>query len=926
MRSTAAGDGPAQAALLCALLATLLVTGPLLLGAGVDMPVDALYFHLSSWEWLHYAWNHDQNPWWVPGTLGGVSLYANVVPMGPFYPAAWSLKFLGATSALPLVALLHGFAIVLAIRWMCRCFGVGRLAATLAGVGLMLGTVGGGTWIELRADTMATLLWFPVLLGAQERLSHCPSRRGRSFWAALAGGALALLLLGSHPRWSAAACGAFALWSLLRGLDLRWSLLIGILGLSGGMPGYLPSLEQLAQITDFGERLALLSSPAQQGIGLWNVPGFLAPAASVTAGDLSIGAILGLSALLGFTDLRGPLRRLGYLALLLVLASLSPELPGLRYLFAPLLLVTQPDNLALGALAMIPTVVIAAAGLEALAQMDPAAWRARLRSPAAVVPLVLVIAVASRLLPQSEAFAVDDSVGRYLHSIVQFLVVTVAAAWLVTRQSIGLQRRLLLLFALALLDLSVLAVRMHHDVPSEPLNLVARTHVGQLEQLRDGYLDTTDLQGLDSPRYGALNLSELQLHSDRQQRIRTATELARRLWPVHLGNSYGITGLAGRARLAPPRATALLEPLADVLSSGTSTGKYSQNPHPNTLQQIFSREHGAAPRIMALYGIPVAVGRRGLIGRFEPVAPLCYSPQSVTVIEDRNELADRLLVRTFRTRGPALLEASLEVDSIGAASSLGCVTPGSVAVETEGDSLVVLRIRHHPGWQVRDQHGVSLPTLPVNLVHTGVLVPAGSHELQYRFTPPGLQFSMAAGAAALLTIFALFALGVRQRQTDAADSPRLAASIPFSSPTVLTRRIAGYGTLLLVGVLASGLPTIRHVAQESVDEMIHFDSFLDIEAKLRCLAPYNIASRQMRRELQEQILSDTNSTLQMLTTARKGILGDPEKQRRLEGLLSQRLSEICPEGRPEPALRALLDSQREAQGQRQRAMPGTSKP
>ena len=329
---------------------------------------------------------------------------------------------------------------------------------------------------------------------------------------------------------------------------------------------------------------------------------------------------------------------------------------------------------------------------------------------------------------------------------------------------------------------------------------------------------------------------------------------------------------------------------------------------------------------MALYGISVAVGRRGIIGRFEPVAPRCYSPESVTVIEDRNELGDRLLKRSFRTRGPALLEAPLEVDSIRAASALRCSTPGSVTVETEGDSLVVIRIRHHPGWQVRDERGVSLPTLPVNLVHTGVLVPAGSHQLQYRFTPPGLLLSMAAGAAALLTIFALFALGVRQRQTDVADAPRLATSIPFPSPTTITRRIAVYGTLLLVGALASGLPTIRHVAQESVDEMMHFDSFLDIEAKLRCLAPYSIASLQMRRDLQAQILSEANSNMQILTNARKGSLADPRKQRRLQELLSKRLSEICPGGQPEPALRALLDGAREAQGKRERSMPDTSKP
>ena len=59
----------ASAPLLVALAAALAVGAPLLVGQGVDVPDDALYYELASWEWLHYAWSNDLSPWFVPGKL-----------------------------------------------------------------------------------------------------------------------------------------------------------------------------------------------------------------------------------------------------------------------------------------------------------------------------------------------------------------------------------------------------------------------------------------------------------------------------------------------------------------------------------------------------------------------------------------------------------------------------------------------------------------------------------------------------------------------------------------------------------------------------------------------------------------------------------------------------------------------------------------
>ena len=59
-------------------------------------------------------------------------------------------------------------------------------------------------------------------------------------------------------------------------------------------------------------------------------------------------------------------------------------------------------------------------------------------------------------------------------------------------------------------------------------------------------------------------------------------------------------------------------------------------------------------------------------------------------------------------------------------------------------TLVVRRQRWHPGWKVTDTAGEPLETFPVNQVHLGVVVPAGTTRIMYRFVPPGLRPALCA--------------------------------------------------------------------------------------------------------------------------------------------------------------------------------------
>ena len=193
-----------------ALLAVLLVSGPLLVGLGVDVPDDALYHSVATWEWLRHAWTTGVDPGFVPGTLGGIPLAADVVPMGPAYPASWLLCFLPVWAALPIAVLAHLVGILFAVRWLAQCFGVGARAATLAGAALAAGPLAAIAVVDCHVDVLPIYLWFPVALGATERACRAEEPAERRRWVLLCGAALALMLLGSHLRFSAAAAAASA--------------------------------------------------------------------------------------------------------------------------------------------------------------------------------------------------------------------------------------------------------------------------------------------------------------------------------------------------------------------------------------------------------------------------------------------------------------------------------------------------------------------------------------------------------------------------------------------------------------------------------------------------------------------------------------------------------------------------------------------
>jgi hypothetical protein len=791
------------------------VGGPSLIGEGVDIPDDALYYMIPAWDWLRTAVTSGQSIWFVPGKLGGTSLFVDVVPMGPLYPA-WLLALVFPTvNALGIASVLHAVGTLLAVRWMCRLHGVGSAAATLAGAALAAGPLGLTAFQDAQMDTWPAFMWLPMVLGCLEKLSQVEASQRRR-WIGLGALSLAMLFLGAHLRLAAASGAVIGLWLLMRGKDFRGGLMTCSLGLIAGLPGFLPMLLEVSLASAGTGEINKFSNAVDQALGLHAIPGLIAPGLMVVGRDVGLGTVLGVALILGLQDSARSTRRLAIFVAILVLAG--THIPGMRYLFAPLVVLSHPVNLVYPALACFPAAILAARGLERLVALDRDQLRHWLRSPGGWVVIALVASIGVRVALGNWGF--PSGYGWFVYSIgaLQAGVVLAALYFLLGRRAPA--SRMNAVFILCLLDLSLFAIRGHLAVPSQVLQSPEDNLRGDLQLLEGGYLDIKDLsRGYDSTILGA-GLAEdedeewleerggrgsandggaaveegetaepgAESESDPEPPVSGDSidtpevdapalqqELLGRHWPPHLGVSTGIRGLAGRSKLAPARQIDALGPLAEALQDvapsrdilGTLFGRAVGEPekvgeYQDDVTCGFEYCDHVGTRTLALHGIANAVWEDKAHYHLDAVVPRCYSPGSTAVVDDLDERMEWLLTRPFQTAGPALIEEPLNTSAALSRAQVLCPTPLQVDVSATGTSVVVLRERWHPGWQVRSDDGVLLPTFPVNQVHLGVLLEAGSERLTYRFVPPGLLPALALGLPALL-LAALATLRRRRR-------------------------------------------------------------------------------------------------------------------------------------------------------------------
>lgn len=737
--------------------------GPFALLDGVDVPDDAVYATISTWEAAARAVRSGHWPFFLTSKLGGVSIYSEAQQMGPIYPGMWLGFVLPIRVALPLAFALHCLGCLLAVRWLARTFGVQGDTATLAGAAVAAGPVGLAAFVECQTDSWPFLVWLPLVLGCTERCRLATDGLLRLRWAARAGLALGMLLLGSHLRLGAAACGVAALFALLQGPRLLpWLAGAGALGVLMGSPGWLPAVLELGEGRAADGAMASMAVPPLQPLRWGALASWLAPRTLVVAREFSTGTLLGGTFLVGALAMRGPLRRMALLVPILLLAS--TWLPGLRWLLLPLSWLAHPTLILYYSLAIIPAAVVGAAGLERLLSSEPIRPAAR----GACLVLVAALLAAGLVRPLLGLMPPQERVVLAI-AAVQAVLVAGTAVLLLACSRRGPRLRAALL-ALAFLDLVAIGLRYHLSVPSRRLEparaqmaaaggyLVSSgyLHVGEMAALlEDGWDLVVPIQtGLrrsaeDDGLHG--EVEDLWAESPAIQ-----GNLLGRRWPPDLAAARGVRSLSARVKVPPMRQVRALLPLAEALSlpgPGGAAGAPGSGFVPSSarLADLFA-PGGVGWHTLALHGVPVAVSEDGSVFRVDPVAPRCYSPRRFEVVPRADDRLALLLYRPFDPDGPALLEGPLPPPLPAGVAGVDCEDGGlRIGVDADVPALVVLRERFHPGWRARDlATNRRLRVVPVNQVHLGVTVPAGRRFLSFSFVPPGLVPSALLALPALL--------------------------------------------------------------------------------------------------------------------------------------------------------------------------------
>jgi hypothetical protein len=218
---------------------------------------DALGQHIPYKQFLVRSWRETgEIPLWCPHSLGGAP-FVHDPQVSIFYPLNLTLLLVppdhigAAHSWLIVLQLVLGGLFAFAYA---RQEGLGRPGAFVTGAGYML--AGGWMLHALAAGQTVVigLAWLPLVVLCFERSLSRRSLR----WAAAAGMALAMLILGTHPQWVAYSGLFLVLWTLGKAAKgasdwrsaskafLRWALFgafAALLALALSAIQLLPTLE-----------------------------------------------------------------------------------------------------------------------------------------------------------------------------------------------------------------------------------------------------------------------------------------------------------------------------------------------------------------------------------------------------------------------------------------------------------------------------------------------------------------------------------------------------------------------------------------------------------------------------------------------------------------------------------------------------------
>ena len=726
------------------------------------------------------------SPWWDGGQLCGYPLEANL-PSPIFLPTSWPSLLLDAVSALDWLLWLHT-AIAALLAWRAaRVLGCSPPAAAVAAVGFPL-----TAWMFTRwhlPHIQYTTAWWPGLVVAAERLGRGQLVRG----VAEGGLFLGLALLSGFPQVALAMAAGFALLVVLRpATRVRGPLLAAGAAIALGVALALPQL--VVSSAAFTESLratdAARQATSRQGLRPGALAGVVFPEFFGRPSDFArpdppaptLQDWLPQRRFLSRDVQDNPVENAlypGVLVLLLAAAALRPrrepaavippELAARGAWCRMLLLVAGLALLACLAwrplLALLPglgglgagntkrlLVLVAGclplAAALALQQLLDGRLRVPLGAGALLLLVVIVAPPAAAALddPQAAAFAADLT-GQAVRQAL-FVAAGLCALLLAARRPGWAWAASLLLLA----DLASLALAFNPFPRQQPP--FPPTAATEALAERPGRIVVFGEQKLLPPTAAATCGIDSVLGVAPMVPTRIA-EL--------LGCIEGSRFDADDPRVGHPftQVASLSHPLLDLLAVDTVVHADRSLAQRSGLTPLFEHE---GERIAALER-PVAGPRAFLCGGAE-------------IVPDKAARLARLAERDFPIHETVLLEQDpglspplppsgtmvpVELEGAGVGGAHGRPDQQRLSVDAPFAGILVLSQGWDPGWSV-DVDGQAASVLVADHALLGVALPAGQHEVVFRYVPPGLLTSLPFAAAALGVIVSLLRRVKRERR------------------------------------------------------------------------------------------------------------------------------------------------------------------
>jgi len=732
---------------------------PYLNGDLSDVPISYYPWNALARSLIHAG----TFPSWNPYAFAGTPLFANV-------QVAWASPF---SLPLWLLPLNYGLGVAAALKLWTAAFGtyllvrelrLGFWPGVIAGVGFALCAFNVAWLTHGVFVSVAALL--PWTLWLTERLM----RRGRSVDGLALAAVVAVALAGGHPGTQAHILAATALYALLRaassaplprrdravrlgwvgaalalgGLLTAWLLLpgaqaahdtIGTLARSNGSPGFASSelTPSVLRTALFPEWWGRPSEHVQLGPSHFRERTFYA------------GAVVFALALVALLAPGGWRRKGPFVVLAALGTAVALRTPGLWDLVIHLPVFDSIQNGRSLLLFVFAVPVLAAFGLQAL--LDRAVPPRRLAAVLALCALAPAIAVASLSLD-------GDALGAALQQMLHRSRARVAPAALVLA-SVGWWL-VLVGAAAAAVALAARRTRARWPIGAVLAGLV----VVDMLHFAHGFQPMGPAAQILPPRPPAIAF--LQRHASDARIAGVARNIDDWTLPADWSSTYGLRDVRGFDAPFPTLRYAQLLSLAEPQAAAGFAFFTLASVGPKVLGMLGVRYVITPP------GLPLANGELRVaydapdarVYQNDAALPRAFVASGVVVVGEAAEAGGVIASEGFDPRVEAVVERG-ELDTTGLELAGG----GSARVVSERNDkvrlratlrrpgLVVLDDQMAPGWSVEVD---GRPARPVrtDMVLRGVVVPAGTHEIVWRYRVPGLRAGAALSGVGLAAVLA----------------------------------------------------------------------------------------------------------------------------------------------------------------------------